>query len=404
MTTTRPTAAPLAADAGISSGLATLLATTAGFSAANIYYAQPLLTAIARTFGVGPGAASLVVTIGTVGYAVGIALLVPLGDVVNRRRLAISLLVLVGVFQAVSAVSPSIGVLVPAAGVVALGAVVSPLMVAFGATLASADQRGVVTGKIMSGVLIGVLLARTGGGLVAQWLGWRAVYAVAAVLVLVLAVVLHRVLPTIPVAERVRYPALLASTARLLKDEPQLRLRSAYAFLSLAGFNAFWTSLAFLLAEPPYSFSEGVIGMFGVVGAVGAVAARVAGKLVDRGKEHLTTALLLLGILLSWGLFGVEGGGLLVLLLIGVVIIDFGVQGMQVANLGVIYRLRPEARSRLTTAYLTVYFIGGVVGSAASGAAYAAFGWGGVCVVGVVIAASALLLFMVEQLARRSHQ
>jgi predicted MFS family arabinose efflux permease len=304
----------------------------------------------------------------------------------------------------VSAVAPTIELLVVAAGVVALGAVVSPLMVAFGATLSASDQRGRVTGKIMSGVLVGVLLARTGGGLVAQWFGWRAVYALAAVLVLVLAVVLHRVLPTVPPAERVRYPALLASTARLLKEEPQLRLRSAYAFLSLAGFNAFWTSLAFLLAEPPYSYSEAVIGLFGVVGAVGALAARVAGRLVDRGKEHLTTGLLLTAVLLSWGLVGVDGGGLLPLLLLGVVVIDFGVQGMQVANLGVVYRLRPEARSRLTTAYLTVYFIGGVTGAGASGAAYAAFGWRGVCLVGAVIAAAALVLFAAEQLTRRRRR
>lgn len=380
--------------AGISRALVTLCATAAGFSAANIYYAQPLSDELSRYFRVGSGPASLVVTAGTVGYTVGMALLVPLGDVVDRRRLVVRMLALVAVFQAVSAAAPSLGVLIPAALIVGIGSVVSPLMVAFAGTLASADQRGRVTGRMMSGVLLGVLLARTVGGLIAQLAGWRTVYAAAAVFVAVLAVVLRRALPAVEPLERVPYPRLLKSVLVLMREEPLLRLRCAYGFLSLAGFNALWTSIAFLLAARPYAYGEAVIGLFGIVGAVGAMAARLVGRLADRGLEHGSTALLLVAILAGWGAMALHRGGWLAALLIGVVVVDFGVQGMQVLNLSVLFRLRPEARSRITTAYLTMYFLGGVAGSAASAAAYGAWGWTAVCAVGAACAALALLIWI----------
>ncbi|MEV4144916.1 MFS transporter [Amycolatopsis sp. NPDC049691] len=390
-TSSPPARATLLPGAGMPKAMGTLFAVAAGLAVANIYYVQPLLTAIAAEFHRGSGAASLIVTVTTAGYAAGLLLVVPLADITDRRKLIVALLSVVAVLQAVSAAAPSIETLTVVSAVVAGSAVVAPIMVAFAATLAAPAERGGVTGRVMSGVLVGVLLARTGGGLVAQWAGsWRAVYAAAAVLMVVLAVLLHRKLPTVPVGDRLGYGKLLRSVVAIVREEPLLRLRCLYGFLSFAGFSAFWATTAFLLAGPPYRYGEGVIGLFGLLGAVGAVAARVTGRFVDRGWERWSTGALMLAVLVSWGLMAIDGGGALVPLIIGVVVLDLGVQGVQVANLSAIYALRPEARSRITMAYTGTYFLGGAVGSGVAGAAYAGGGWLAVCLAGGVFAVLAL--------------
>ena len=387
--------------AGMSERMVALFAVAGGLAVANIYYAQPLLTAIAAEFGVGSATAALLVTVTTAGYALGLALVVPLADVLNRRRLVVTLLSVVAAVQAASAFAPSVGVLTVISAVLGVSAVVAPLMVAFGATLADDRQRGRVTGAVMSGVLIGVLLARTGGGLIAEVAGdWRAVYLVAAALMVVLAVVLHRTLPDVPVATRMRYPALLRSVVSIVREEPVLRLRCAYGFLCFAGFSAFWASSAFLLAGEPYRFGEAVIGAFGLLGAIGAYAARVTGRFLDRGWEKATTGTLLVLLLLSWGVLALGGGTWPVALVVGVLLLDLAVQGVQVANLGTVYALRPEARSRITMAYTGTYFLGGAAGSALSGTAYAAAGWPAVCLVGAVLALAAVVLWAAQALRR----
>ncbi|GLW93286.1 hypothetical protein Aglo03_41020 [Actinokineospora globicatena] len=354
----------------MSAGLVRLFAVAAGLAVANVYYAQPLLTAIAAELGVGSATASALVTITTAGYAVGLGLVVPLADILDRRRLVVAMLAAVALIQAAASAAPSITVLMLVSAVLAPCAVVAPIMVAFAATLAAPQRRGQVTGTVMSGVLVGVLLARTGGGLVAEWAGtWRAVYATAAVLMALLAAVLWRVLPDVRVADRLGYGALLRSVVAIAREEPVLRLRCAYGFLSFAGFSAFWATTAFLLAGEPYHYGAGVIGAFGLLGAVGAYAARATGRFVDRGRGELVTGSLLGLVLLSWGLMALGGGRWIVPLVLGVVALDLGVQGVQVANLSAVYQLRPEARNRITMAYTGTYFLGGAVGAAASGAA-----------------------------------
>ncbi|MGF1426238.1 MFS transporter [Kitasatospora sp. LaBMicrA B282] len=392
----------MSAGGGLSRGMTVLFAVAGGLGVANIYYAQPLLTVIADAFHCSTGTASLVATATTLGYTIGLALLVPMGDLVNRRRLVVTLLLLVAVTECAAAGAPSIGALVVSCGLMSVTAVVAPLLVSFAATLARPEQRGRVTGTVMSGVLGGVLLARTGAGLVAQWAGgWRAVFLAAAVLMLLLAGVLHRSLPDLPPGERLRYPRLLGSVLAVVREEPLLRLRCAYGFLTFASFSAFWASVAFLLARPPYSFGEGLIGAFGLLGAAGALAARLTGPLVDRGRDRLATTVLLGAVLLSWGLLALDGGRWPVPLVLGVLLLDFGVQGNQVTNLGVLFQLRPEARSRITMAYMATYFLGGVAGSALSGVLYAAAGWGGVCTAGAGLALLALLLWTAESAGRR---
>ncbi|MEV4615208.1 MFS transporter [Kitasatospora sp. NPDC049258] len=382
--------------------MTTLFAVAGGLGVANIYYAQPLLTVIAGTFRTSSATASAVVTAGTLGYTVGLALLVPLGDLVDRRRLVVALLLAVALTEAASAAAPTVGALIVLCGLMSVTAVVAPLLVSFAATLAEPEQRGRVTGKVMSGVLGGVLLARTGAGLIAQWAGtWRAVFAVSAALMVLLAAVLWRTLPDVPPGRRSRYPALLASVASVIREEPVLRVRCAYGFLSFASFSTFWASVAFQLERPPYGYGEGLIGAFGLLGAAGALAARATGPLVDRGKDRLAGSVLLGAVLLSWGLLALDGGHRLIPLVIGTLLLDFGVQGAQVTNLSVVFRLRPEARSRITMAYMATYFLGGVAGSAVSGAAYAGAGWAGVCAAGAGLSLLTLLLWAAESLSLR---
>lgn len=399
--TTPPTRPGLAPNAGLSRATVALFAVAAGFAVANIYYCQPLLTAIADTFDASSNTASMVVTAGTVGYAIGLALLVPLGDIVDRRRLVVTLLLVIAGMQAVSAVALSILTLIAASAVMSLTAVVAPILVAFAATLSTPQDRGRVTGAVMSGVLMGVLLARTGGGLIAQLGGWRTVYAIAAAQMVVLAAILWRRLPPLQPDVSMPYPTLLRSIFTILREEPLLRLRCLYGFLSFAGFNVLWTSIAFLLGGRPYSYPAGVIGLFGLAGVAGAYAAKLAGPLVDRGRDRMLTGALFTLIVLSWVLMGLAGGTWLPSLLLGVVLIDLGVQGMQVVNLAVIFRLRPDARNRITTAYMTAYFSGAVAGSAVSAAAFAAGGWTTVVCVGAGFAGVALLVWVVETTAKR---
>lgn len=380
-----------------------LISVAAGAAVANVFYLHPLLPAIGAEFGVVSGAAALVVTAGAVGYAAGLALLVPLGDVVDRRRLVVLLLAVVAVGQALSAAATSLPVLVTATAVLAAAAVVGPLLVGVTAALAPPQRRGAVTGTVLTGVLLGVLLARVGGGLLAEWAGgWRVVCAVAAAAALVLAAAMWRTLPRGPVGPPMRYRQLLASVLQIVWDDPVLQFRCLLGFLCFGSFMALWTALAFQLSGPPFGFGDAAIGMVALLGVLGVLAARYAGPLVDRGRAESATRVLLVVLLAGWLLTAVRGGTLLVPLLLGIVLLDLGVQAMQVTNMAVCLRRRPAAGSRITTAYMTCYFAGGIAGSAGSALAFQLAGWPGVCLIGVGLAGTALLATAAQhRVARR---
>lgn len=284
MTATPPLAAPR-----MSRRLVAVLAVACGLAVANNYYAQPLLDTIARQFGVSTGTAGLVVTLTQVGYAAGLVFLVPLGDLLERRRLVVTVLAGTALALGAAAAAPSIAVLAATATLFGCTSVVAQILVPFAATLAADEERGAVVGAVMSGLLLGVLLARTVAGLVAEAVGWRSVYLVAALLMVGLAVVLRRELPRHRVETRLSYGGLLASVLRLVRAEPVLRLRSAYGALGFAAFSVLWTSIAFLLARPPFHYGEAQIGLFGLAGAAGAAANSVAGRLSDRGWTRPAT-------------------------------------------------------------------------------------------------------------------
>ncbi len=382
----------------ISWTLTVVLAVACGVSAANLYYAQPLLHTIAADFSTGSGSASLIVTLGQVGYAVGLALLVPLGDLLPRRRLVPAALVVVAVAMAASSAAPDLAVLILLAALVGVGSVAAQILVPLAATLADDESRGRVVGTVMSGLLLGILLARTVAGLVAGVSSWRVVYASAAILVVLLAAVLARVLP--PEGERppASYGSLLTSTVRLFAGQPLVRRRAALGGLTFGAFSVLWTTVAFLLAGGPYHYSDTVIGLFGLVGAAGALCANFAGKLADRDRTAPSSIVFALAMLGSFGLLYL-GRHSLGWLVAGIALLDIGTQGMQITNQSLIYGVGAEYRSRVTSSYMVCYFAGGAIASAVAGTVYASSGWAGVCVTGGAIGAVATVVAVLDALS-----
>jgi predicted MFS family arabinose efflux permease len=365
--------------------LVVLLAVTCGVAVSSLYVAQPLLDTIGSAFGVSDGTAGLLVTASQLGYVVGLALLVPLGDLLERRRLIVGLLVLAALGQVVSAVAPGFAVLATSLALVGVTSAVAQIVVPLASSLAAEDERGQVVGTVMSGLLIGILLARTLSGLLAEVGGWRLVFAAVAAALLVLAAVLWRFLPVAHAPAEVRYPALLRSVLTLVREEGELRERMLLGAVGMATFSVLWTAVAFLLAREPYGYGDGVIGLFGLAGLAGALMAPLAGRAVDAGRGRATTTAALVVLALSWLLLEL-GGTSVVALLVGIVALDFAVQGLQITNQSTVYALRPDARSRITTAYMVAYFLGGVAGSTSAAAVFAAGGWDAVCVLGGGIA------------------
>jgi predicted MFS family arabinose efflux permease len=319
-------------------------------------------------------------------------LIVPLGDLLERRTLVTRMVLLAAVALAVAAAAPSFAVLAVALMIAGLASVASQSLVPFASSLAGEAERGRVVGRVMSGLLIGILLARTLGGVVAGLGGWRLVFALAAGMMVLLAALLWRAMPASEPETALSYPELLRSVATLVRDEPVLRRRMALGLLGFAGFSVLWTSVAFLLSGPPFNYGEAAIGALGLAGLGGAVAASAAGRFADAGHGRAVQGVLLASVLASWGLLAL-GAGALVALVAGVVLLDFGMQGSHIINQSSIYALRPDARSRVTTAYMTSNFAGGALGSAAASYAWSTGGWDAVTGLGAAIAALGLVVW-----------
>ncbi|HAV1488604.1 TPA: MFS transporter [Enterobacter hormaechei subsp. steigerwaltii] len=377
---------------GLSPALILLMSVATGLAVASNYYAQPLLDTIARAFDLSASSAGFIVTAAQLGYAAGLLFLVPLGDMFERRMLIVSMTLLAAGGMLITASSQSLTMMIIGTALTGLFSVVAQILVPLAATLASPEKRGKVVGTIMSGLLLGILLARTVAGLLASLGGWRTVYWVASVLMVIMALALWRGLPRVKQENHLNYPQLLASVFSLFTRDKLLRTRAVLGCLTFANFSILWTSMAFLLAAPPFNYSEGVIGLFGLAGAAGALGARPAGGLADKGKSHMTTSAGLVLLLLSWA--AIWYGHVSVLaLIVGILVLDLTVQGVHITNQTVIYRVKPDARNRLTAGYMTSYFIGGAAGSLISASAWQHVGWTGVCAIGAIVAAINLLVW-----------
>jgi predicted MFS family arabinose efflux permease len=370
-----------------------LLAFTAGAAVANLYYCQPLLPAIGRTFGVANGREGLVSTAAQVGYALGLLVFVPLGDRLERRRLIVSLLVAVSAALAAAAAAPSFGWLVAASVAVGVTTVVPQLVIPFAAGLTPPTMRGSVVGRIMGGLLIGILGARVVAGAVGDWLGWRAMFAIAAALMLLLAAALARLLPPAPPRAAMPLRTLFGSLVELARREPVLRDASTIGALVFLAFSAFWTTLAFRLELAPLHYGSTVAGLFGLVGIVGASVAPLAGRFADRSTPRTTVGYGLVVLMVSYVLFWLAGHTIAGLVA-GVILVDAGMQVVNVSNQARIYSLPEEAHSRLNTVYMVSYFAGGSLGSALGVWAWGRWRWSGVCALATASVAAALVVYL----------
>jgi predicted MFS family arabinose efflux permease len=374
------------------------MAVATGAIVANLYYAQPLLHRVAETFHSGPGVTSWVITATQAGYAAGLLLVVPLGDLHPRRTLVVRLYGAAALALVACALAPTLWFFALASLLAGATSVAGQVMIPFAADLAPEERRGRVVARIMTGLLLGILLARTLAGLVAQGTGtWRSIFWLSAVLMVGFGLVLWRVLPGEGERPHRRYRELVGSSLSLLATEPVLRRRAWHGAVAFGAFSALWTTLAFLLSSNPYHYSAAVIGAFGLVGAGGILAANVAGRLADSARHTLTTVAA--GLLLT-GCFALlwAGRSSLAALIVGIIVLDMGTQGMQITNQAVIYALRPDARSRITSAYMVCYFVGGAIGSIAAGSLYESHGWAGVCILGAGFGAGTLALSAYERL------
>ena len=371
--------------------LVAMLALCAAASVSNVYFAQPLLEPLARDFALSDAWAGGIIGATQAGCALALALVVPLGDRWPRKPLLlVQLILLTLALLAVALAEVRWWLLLGMFSVGLLGTAMTQGLIASAAALAPSAERGHVVGAVQGGVVIGLLLARAVAGWIADAAGWRAVYTVSAGFSAAMLLLLWRSLPALPTAlSPMRYTALLRSMWQLLLTERVLQVRGLIGLLMFAAFNVFWSAMALALSAPPYAFSSAGIGAFGLVGAMGALAAARAGHLADRGWAQTATGVALGLLLLAWWPLGL-GLQHLAWLIAGVILLDLGGQAVHVLNQSLIFRLQPEAHSRLVGAYMLFYAAGSGLGAMASTAVYASAGWSGVCVLGAVLSLAAL--------------
>jgi predicted MFS family arabinose efflux permease len=370
----------------LSSSNMIIFSIAAGLMVANIYYAQPLIVQIAHDLNIGSGKSGLLVTMSQLGYAAGVFFIVPLGDRVDRRTILLYMLAVCTISLAGAAFSPTFGLLAMTnfiAGVTSSGTMV---IIPYVASHADERIRGKAVGQVMTGLLLGILLARTISGAITELLTWRWIYIVAAIAVAILAILLKRIMiKDNPKTEKVGYGRLLFSILILLKTRSEVRWRCWFSFLGLAGFSVLWTGITYLFSAPPYNFSTATIGLFGLVGAAGALSANISGRLGDKGYTQILTVFLPFLLIICW-LFMFYGWNALIYICVGIFIADIAVQGLQVTHQSVLYRLEDDIRSRVTAMFVTSGFLGMSLGSALASTSYSYLGWKGICVVGGSIA------------------
>nr|WP_245238757.1 MFS transporter [Methylobacterium platani] len=370
------------------------LSLIAGGAVANIYYNQPLLGLLVQDFG--HDASVLVPTATLAGYGLGILGLVPLGDALARRSLIVGQLLLLAAVLVLAGLSGTLSLLVLASLLIGVLSTAAQQAVPFAAELAPDATRGRMVGQVMTGLLLGILLARTLSGFVGSWLGWRAVFVGAAGLSVGFAALAWFGLPKAAPAARLGYGALMASILDLVREQPTLRRAALSQALLFAAFNAFWTTLALLVEAPPFGLDPAGAGLFGLIGAAGALCAPMAGRFADTRSPRPVLIGGAVLTLAAFAVFGLFGGFSLVALAVGVLLIDIGINTALIANQTRVYALAPGARGRINTVFFTAVFAGGALGASAGTRAFAAGGWPALCAVGGAFAAASLLVPLLE--------
>lgn len=367
----------------LNSFLVLVMAAASGITVANLYYIQPLLGEIARTFHVTQVSVGFTSMLTQIGYALGMLLILPLADIREKKSLIILMLLCSACSLIFMFFSFNITVVSIAAFAVGFTSVVPQLIVPLAAQLAEPKERGKIIGTVMSGLLIGILLSRTLSGIIGEYFGWRKVYLLAASLMILLAIFLSRLLPICPSNSKMRYNELFKSMISLTKTFSVLREASINGAMMFAAFSAFWTSLTFLLESTHYNMGADAAGLFGLIGVAGAIAAPIVGRIADKKSPKFTVGIGILVVIASYLCFFMLGFKLLGLI-IGVILLDLGVQSCQISNQARVHALNDEARNRINTVYMVSYFLGGSFGSFLGSYSYANFGWSGVCILGLL--------------------
>ncbi|POZ28547.1 MULTISPECIES: MFS transporter [Lelliottia] len=371
-----------------------LFAVLCAFAVANVYMTQPLLDQIAATFHEKPDKMGIIITATQIGYALGLLLLVPLGDLFNRKRLVAGMLLASSGLLTVSSFASSLYGLSCALGLVGFMAVVVQIIVAYAASLSLPANRGKVTGTVTSGVVLGILLARMVSGVLAEWADWRVAIQFSAGAMLLMALLFIRIAPEDRQAQKPgAYLQLMGSVWTLWREIPELRSRGVLALLIFMNFSVLWTSVVFPLSTAPFNLTTAQIGMFGLAGIAGALASRKAGVLADRGFGQRVTGVALALLLLSWGAIAL-GGSSLIALTTGIIVLDFAVQAIHVTSQSLIFAKRPQATSRLVAAYMVFYSLGSATGAWLTTWVWGHFAWPGVCTLGAAISGLALLYWL----------
>jgi predicted MFS family arabinose efflux permease len=379
-----------------------IMTITTGFVVANIYYNQPLLSDIAHTYGINSGKAGQVSVFTQIGYAVGLLFIVPLGDMFERKTLMMIDFIFVIASLLAAAWAPNINVLLIASLFVGITSVIPQLLIPMAAHLAQPSERGKKIGFIMSGLLVGILLSRTISGFVGAHFGWRAMYYIAAGMMLVIWALVYFQLPRVHADYKGKYSELMGSLVKLIREEPALRLASFRGALCFACFSAFWTTLVFLLRQN-FGGGSAEAGAFGLLGALGAVAAGLMGRLSDKMDAYKLSAFTIILIIVSFVLFLFSGHSIAGLM-VGVVLMDVGVQATHISNQSIIFALQPAARNRINTVYMVSYFIGGSSGTFLATVLWDKYQWNGVCAIGITLSTIVLIVHLLNSQKMKAHR
>lgn len=385
----------------ISGSLIWLLATACGLIVANIYYAQPLAGLISEELAFPKGATGLVVTLTQIGYGAGLLLIVPLADLIENRKLVAGLLILVMLGLVGAALASSAWMFLTTAFLIGLFSVAAQVLVPLGAHLAPPEARGHVVGKIMSGLMLGIMLARPVASLLAEFLNWQAVFFLSAVAMCGLSIIVSRRLPVHEPATGIRYGALLGSMWHLLWNTPVLQRRALYHACMFGAFSLFWTTAPLYLAGPQFGLSQAGIALFALAGVAGAIAAPIAGRMADRGHSRLATLLAMVLAVLAFGMTHLfapqDSHWALPLMVVAAIVLDYGVTTNLVVGQRAIFHLGTASRGRLNGLFMAIFFLGGAAGSALGGWAYAHGGWMMASTIGAVMPVLALLYALTER-------
>ncbi|WP_368488685.1 MFS transporter [Clostridium sp. BJN0013] len=374
----------------IDSRLVWIMAIICGVTVANLYYNQPLLGDLSRSLNVPTKDIGLVSTFTQIGYGMGMFFIIPLGDIIERKGMILKLLLASAISLLLFASCKDAKVLIGCSFLVGFTTVIPQLIVPFAAELSSPEERGRVLGTVLSGLLAGILLARTISGFIGTFLGWRSMYYIATILMIILYVAVIKFLPKSQPLSKESYKNILISLKDIIKKEPLLREASLSGAMMFGAFSIFWTTIIFFLESPNYNMGSKAAGLFSLIGISGVIAAPIIGSFSDKKGTKFTVGISIFFAAAGFVIFFIFGHKIIGLI-IGLILLDLGTQSGQVSNQTRVHSLSPEARNRLNTVFMVAYFIGGALGSFIGTYSWNLYGWTGVCISGLTFLFIALI-------------